>query len=152
MAVALTFSSTIIIVKLLSDKREIDPLHGRIALGFLIVQDVAVVIAMMAVGTHGAAGAAGDRAELLARLGIKVGGLALFIFAAMRFLLPRLPHVMARSQEFLLLFAIAWGGARRSWPYRCTRARVVPITSRPKGRSAASTCASVPPTGGPTAK
>lgn len=37
-AVALTFSSTIIIVKLLSDKREIDSLHGRIALGFLIVQ------------------------------------------------------------------------------------------------------------------
>ncbi len=38
-AVALTFSSTIIIVKLLSDKREIDSLHGRIAVGFLIVQD-----------------------------------------------------------------------------------------------------------------
>jgi len=37
-AVALTFSSTIIIVKLLSDKREIDALHGRIAVGFLIVQ------------------------------------------------------------------------------------------------------------------
>src|SRR6056297_2346478 len=35
-AVALTFSSTIIIVKLLSDKREIDSLHGRIAIGFLI--------------------------------------------------------------------------------------------------------------------
>ena len=42
-AVALTFSSTIIIVKLLSDKREIDALHGRIALGFLIVQDFVVV-------------------------------------------------------------------------------------------------------------
>jgi predicted Kef-type K+ transport protein len=40
-AVALTFSSTIIIVKLLSDKREIDSLHGRIAVGFLIVQDIA---------------------------------------------------------------------------------------------------------------
>ena len=47
-AVALTFSSTIIIVKLLSDKREIDSLHGRIAVGFLIVQDLAVVVAMMA--------------------------------------------------------------------------------------------------------
>lgn len=34
-AVALTFSSTIIIVKLLSDKQEIDALHGRIAIGFL---------------------------------------------------------------------------------------------------------------------
>ena len=42
-AVALTFSSTIIIVKLLSDKRELDSLHGRIAVGFLIVQDIAVV-------------------------------------------------------------------------------------------------------------
>lgn len=37
-AVALTFSSTIIIVKLLSDKRELDQLHGRIAVGFLIVR------------------------------------------------------------------------------------------------------------------
>ena len=60
-AVALTFSSTIIIVKLLSDKRELDSLHGRIAVGFLIVQDLAVVIAMMTMsalrGTGGADGA-----------------------------------------------------------------------------------------------
>jgi len=43
-AVALTFSSTIMIVKLLSDKREVDSLHGRIAVGFLIVQDIVVVL------------------------------------------------------------------------------------------------------------
>src|SRR5690606_19414739 len=43
-AVALTFSSTIIIVKLLSDKQEISALHGKIALGFLIVQDLFVVL------------------------------------------------------------------------------------------------------------
>ena len=48
MAVALTFSSTIIIVKLLSDKRELDEPHGRIAVGFLIVQDIVVVIVMVA--------------------------------------------------------------------------------------------------------
>ncbi|MEC9314331.1 MAG: cation:proton antiporter, partial [Pseudomonadota bacterium] len=46
-AVALTFSSTIIIVKLLSDKREVDALHGRIAVGFLIVQDIVVVLVMI---------------------------------------------------------------------------------------------------------
>lgn len=45
-AVALTFSSTIIIVKLLSDKRELEHLHGRIAVGFLIVQDIVVVLVM----------------------------------------------------------------------------------------------------------
>ena len=47
MALALTCSSAIISVKLLSDKRELDSLHGRIAVGFLIVQDFAVVIGMM---------------------------------------------------------------------------------------------------------
>lgn len=52
-AVALTFSSTIIIVKLLSDKREVDSLHGKIALGFLIVQDLFVVFAMVVVSTMG---------------------------------------------------------------------------------------------------
>lgn len=53
-AVALTFSSTIIIVKLLSDKREIDALHGRIAVGFLIVQDIVVVLVMIALSAFGA--------------------------------------------------------------------------------------------------
>src|SRR5690606_33419063 len=52
-AVALTFSSTIIIVKLLSDKREVDALHGRIAVGFLIVQDLVVVLAMMVLSAFG---------------------------------------------------------------------------------------------------
>jgi Kef-type K+ transport system membrane component KefB len=46
-AVALTFSSTIIIVKLLSDKKEIDSLHGQISIGFLIIQDIVVIIVMI---------------------------------------------------------------------------------------------------------
>jgi predicted Kef-type K+ transport protein len=59
-AVALTFSSTIIIVKLLSDKREIDSLHGRIAVGFLIVQDIAVILAMILLTSFGRAGGGGQ--------------------------------------------------------------------------------------------
>jgi len=62
-AVALTFSSTIIIVKLLSDKREIDSLHGRIALGFLIVQDIVVVLAMIVLSAVGV-GAQADASTL----------------------------------------------------------------------------------------
>ncbi|HLF24141.1 MAG TPA: cation:proton antiporter, partial [Burkholderiales bacterium] len=57
-AVALTFSSTIIVVKLLSDKREIDSLHGRIAVGILIVQDIAVVLVMIGMTAVGAAAGA----------------------------------------------------------------------------------------------
>ena len=54
-AVALTFSSTIIIVKLLSDKREVDSLHGRIAVGFLIVQDIVVILVMIGLTAYGQA-------------------------------------------------------------------------------------------------
>ncbi|MGA1512646.1 MAG: cation:proton antiporter, partial [Aquiluna sp.] len=55
-AVALTFSSTIIIIKLIGDKRELDTLYGRIAVGILIVQDILVVAAMVVIVTIGTPG------------------------------------------------------------------------------------------------
>jgi Kef-type K+ transport system membrane component KefB len=113
-AVALTFSSTIIIVKLLSDKRELDSLHGRIAVGFLIVQDVAVVLAMMAMSAlrdPGDAGGAGSVLGVLQSLGLRIGAAAVLLFMLMRYLLPPLVSAMAGSQELLLVFAIAWGVA-----------------------------------------
>jgi len=109
-AVALTFSSTIIIVKLLSDKREIDSLHGRIAMGFLIVQDLAVVIAMLLLGAE--LGIGGDEAAgalVLLQLVLKLAAALAVVAALMRYVLPRLLHLVARSQELLLIFAIAWG-------------------------------------------
>jgi len=107
-SVALTFSSTIIIVKLLSDKRELDSLHGRIAVGFLIVQDLAVVVAMMAMSAmHGGGDAA--PAEVLTSLAARVAAAGATLFVAMRFVLPRVVALIARSQELLLIFAIAWG-------------------------------------------
>lgn len=110
-SVALTFSSTIIIVKLLSDKREIDSLHGRIAMGFLIVQDIAVVLAMMVIGTQ--ATSSGD-SSVIVRMGevlAKVIGLGIVVAILMRWVLPRVLHWMAASQELLLVFAVAWGTA-----------------------------------------
>ncbi|MBX3661040.1 MAG: cation:proton antiporter [Burkholderiales bacterium] len=107
-AVALTFSSTIIIVKLLSDKRELDSLHGRIAVGFLIVQDIAVVLAMMVMSTLRGAGE-----SAIAELGLSILGrvsvAALLMYVLMRHVLPAVVRAMARSQELLLVFAIAWG-------------------------------------------
>ena len=106
-AVALTFSSTIIIVKLLSDKRELDDLHGRIAIGFLIVQDIVVVLVMITLTSVG-----GDRSGsvpveiglVLLRGVAFVAGLA----AAMRWVLPRVLRLVTSSQELLLIAAIAW--------------------------------------------
>ena len=110
-AVALTFSSTIIVVKLLSDKRELDSLHGRIAVGFLIVQDLAVVIAMMVMSGLGDMGEDAGVGMLMLTLAARLGGAALLLFVLMRYVLPRIVHTLARSQELLLIFAIAWGTA-----------------------------------------
>lgn len=107
-AIALTFSSTIIIIKLLSDKRELDSLHGRIAVGFLIVQDIAVVIAMMVMSTLNMAGA-GSVFETLGLITLKLVTASLLLAIIMRYVLPRLIDLIARSQELMLLFAIAWG-------------------------------------------
>ena len=112
-AVALTFSSTIIIVKLLSDKREIDALHGRIAVGFLIVQDIVVVLVMIALSAFGATtGVEGaeDTNTLTTVLGVlgKGAGMLIGVGLLMRFVLPGLVRMLARSQELLILFAIAW--------------------------------------------
>lgn len=116
-AVALTFSSTIIIVKLLTDKRELDSLHGRIAVGFLIVQDLAVVIAMMAMSalrsTGGTDGDAGWM-DIVLLLSWRVAAAAAAMFVLMRWVLPAVVAAMARSQELLLVFAIAWGVALAS--------------------------------------
>ena len=107
-AAALTFSSTVIIVKLLSDKREIDALHGRIALGILIMQDIVVVLLMIGLTAYGGAT---DEAhfgrQTLEVIGKGVGFL-LLIAIATRYLLPSLLHSLARWPELLTLFAIAW--------------------------------------------
>jgi Kef-type K+ transport system membrane component KefB len=109
-AVALTFSSTIIIVKLLSDKREVDALHGRIALGFLIVQDLAVVFAMIALSTLGVGAQAEGRGvwETVAR--VAAGGALLLVAMALfiRFAAERVLRLVARVPELMVTFAIAW--------------------------------------------
>jgi Kef-type K+ transport system membrane component KefB len=106
-AVALTFSSTIIIVKLLSDKRELDELHGRVALGFLIVQDIVVVLVMIVLSTVG-----GDRdgsVQLqIALVVLKGAALVAAMAIIMRWVLPRLLHLVASSQELLIVSAVAW--------------------------------------------
>ncbi|MEQ8656850.1 MAG: cation:proton antiporter [Hyphomicrobiales bacterium] len=109
-AIALTFSSTIIIVKLLSDKREIDALHGRIALGFLIVQDVVVVIAMIALSAIGVSNAAGESGAVTDVLWVLGYGLAMLgaVVVFIRYLANPLVEQLSRAPELLVSFAIGW--------------------------------------------
>lgn len=106
-ALALAFSSTIIIIKVLSDKRELDQLHGQIAVGVLIVQDILVIVAMVVIASVGSPDGSGASNSLVATLLGSVGFLAAVALLA-RFVIPRLLSVIARSQELTLLFGVGW--------------------------------------------
>ncbi|MCC5944585.1 MAG: cation:proton antiporter [Bernardetiaceae bacterium] len=112
-AVALTFSSTIIIVKLLSDKKEIDSLHGQIAIGFLIVQDIVVILVMIVLSAIQRGGDTPLSQDIIQTLLAGVGLLG-FTLVAMKWILPQLTAYLAKSQELLTLFSIAWAVALAS--------------------------------------
>lgn len=114
-SIALTFSSTIIIVKLLSDKREIDSLHGRIALGFLIVQDIFVVLCMVLLSAFGV-GAEENGAESslwTAILGVLFKGTVMMALLAAFIIWVATPlmNLVARSPELMVKFAVGWAAA-----------------------------------------
>lgn len=107
-AIGLTFSSTIIIIKLLSDKKDLDSLYGKIALGFLLVQDFVAVILLMFVGSL--LTVQGD-----VNLGFVVLKTVLFgLFSVIltvvlaKYIVPRFMKSIANSQELLFIFVIAW--------------------------------------------
>jgi Kef-type K+ transport system membrane component KefB len=109
-AAAMAFSSTVIVVKLLTDRRELEQLHGRIALGILIIQDIVVVGLMIVLAAFDPT----EQASLLAQVGgivlrgtLLLGGTALLA----RFVLPRLTHVLARQGELLVLASVTWAVA-----------------------------------------
>lgn len=101
--IALAFSSTMIAVKLLADKGELDTLHGRIILGVLMVQDVIAIAALTLLPNLG-----NFSLKLLFPLLMK--GLLLFSSAAIaaKFVVPTMFRAAARSQELLFLAAVSW--------------------------------------------
>lgn len=105
-AIALTFSSTIIVVKLLSEQKAIESLYGRIAIGMLLVQDFVAIFALVLLSGF-TSGANPSVAELTFIL-LKGAGLIMLALVSGRYLLPKLFLKFANSSEILLLASIAW--------------------------------------------
>jgi len=104
-AIALTFSSTIIIMKLLADKGDLDSVYGKIAVGFLIVQDLIAIFALMFISSL----SAGDSATTLIAATFVKGVIAVVVLSLFGvYVLPRIMNLIAKSQEFLFLFSLSW--------------------------------------------
>ncbi|MBU2567014.1 cation:proton antiporter [Patescibacteria group bacterium] len=105
-AIALTFSSTIIVLKLLSDRHDLGKLYGKIAIGFLLVQDVAATIILIFVSSISEGMSPTDTFITITSKTVII--FVLLAFMSM-YILPWLTKMFAKSQEFLFLFAIGWG-------------------------------------------
>jgi len=105
LGIAFSFSSTIIIMKLLSDKRQLDSLFGKLSIGILIIQDLVAAIVLMVISSSSGEGATLFGFFLKTLIGV---GLVLFLFFFNSIFLKRVTRSIARSQELLFLFSICW--------------------------------------------
>ena len=107
LAVALFFSSTIIIMKVLSDKKETSRLYGQITLGVLLIEDVVATIAVVVLAI-----AANPQAVTPLEIGVmllQAIGLGFGLYVVGNYVMPPLVKWFAKSQELLFLFTLSWG-------------------------------------------
>ncbi len=105
-AFALTISSTVIVVKLLSEKRELHSLSGRFAVGILLVQDFAVILLLVFLS-----GFAGDHEFSFLHLVLTAcKGIALFaaMFWLGRRFAPLVMNKIGHAPEIIFLVSLAW--------------------------------------------
>lgn len=97
-ALALSFSSTVLVVKLLLEEKELGSLHGKLAMGILLVEDLVAILAIMFLTAAQFDG------------WILVKGIFLIWLALIsgKKVLPRIFKVTAESTELLFLTAIGW--------------------------------------------
>jgi Kef-type K+ transport system membrane component KefB len=105
-AVALLFSSTIIVVKALSDRKEQSRLYSQIAIGILLVEDIAATVALLWVSTSTGSSFTLDDFGFLMVKGMVLGGTMALVGI---YIMPRFSKLFAESQELLYILALAWG-------------------------------------------
>lgn len=107
LGLAMFFSSTIIILKVLSDNKELSRLYGQISIGVILLDDVVATIALVVVAAMGAH--ANFDLTAVGMLVVKALGLAALLFVLGNYIMPAISKLFAKSQELLFLFAVAWG-------------------------------------------
>ena len=102
LALVIAFSSTMVVIKLLSDKKEIDTLHGKIIVGILLLQDIVAIMALSVLATLN------EFSFIVLSWSILKGLIALLIALAIgKYIFPKLFTFAAKSQELLFISAVS---------------------------------------------
>ncbi|MEK6817196.1 MAG: cation:proton antiporter [Nanoarchaeota archaeon] len=106
--IAIAFSSTIIIMKLLSDKKQLDSLSSNMSIGILIVQDLIAILVLIFISTTSFSSGFSGFGSLAIKTFLIGAGLVLGLFLFGFFVLSKFIKHVAKSQELLFLFSICW--------------------------------------------
>lgn len=107
LAVAITFSSTIIIIRLLSDKKDTETVYGKHTVGLLMVQDIIAILIMIFLGVLKSGGSDQITYALLI-LFVKGIFAVLSVIVLSKYLLPTILEKVSEQSELLFIFTIAW--------------------------------------------
>ncbi|HEU0266584.1 MAG TPA: cation:proton antiporter [Candidatus Saccharimonadaceae bacterium] len=107
LGISLFFSSTIIILKMLTDKHEVSRLFGQIAIGVILLDDVVATIALVVVAMAGSG--KGVSVANFTGLGLRALALGIALYLIGRYIMPHIGKFLAGSQEMLFIFSIGWG-------------------------------------------
>lgn len=105
--VAISFSSTVIVLKLLADKGDMDKLYVKVSIGSLLLQDLIAIILLFAIPIFTGSSGAGDGTNIFVTLGLGLAA-GVGVFAFSHYIIRNLHKYLTRSQELLFLFANAW--------------------------------------------
>jgi Kef-type K+ transport system membrane component KefB len=103
---ALFFSSTIIIAKVHSDKKQLTRLNGQLAIGVVLIDDIIATFALLYVTTNTGGNLGWVDIGFLILKGVMTAGVLVLLGAK---ILPKFTKFIASSQELLFIFALAWG-------------------------------------------
>ncbi len=107
LAIALSFSSTIAIVKLLSDKKDLNSLHGKLAIGILLIQDFFAVIAIIFLNNPLSGGGVMVLSQIFLLL-LKIIVIGGWVVVISEYIFPRVLPKISKSSESLFLFSLGW--------------------------------------------
>lgn len=98
----MAFSSTMVVVKLLSDKHQIDTLHGRIVLGILLMQDIVAILALTVLKDVDSFSFSPFFLSIA-----KGAGLLIIAILLGKYVFPSIFKFAAKSQELLFIVSIS---------------------------------------------
>ncbi len=109
LGLGLAFSSTVVVIKMLLEKRDLTSLYGKLSIGILLIEDLVAIAVLMMISVGSSALGLGFQQSLpILALVLKAIGLFILTFILSKYVLERIFDAVAKSVELLFLTAITW--------------------------------------------